>query len=78
VFVRGRKPRPVNLDVFTKQLLHRDLSVYEERKAQASKYSLTPVRARGRGEGTSPRGVGVQGRKGLPALVVVRQDLATG
>lgn len=29
-----QKPRPANLDVFTKQLLHRDLSVYEERKAQ--------------------------------------------
>lgn len=37
VSVRCRKPRPVNLDVFTKQLLHRDLSVYEERKAQQSK-----------------------------------------
>lgn len=28
-----QKPRPVNLDVFTKAMLHRDLQVYEERKA---------------------------------------------
>jgi hypothetical protein len=29
-----RKPRPTNLDYFTKALLHRDLEVYAERKAQ--------------------------------------------
>lgn len=31
------KPRPTNLDMFTKALLHRDLQIYEERKHAESK-----------------------------------------
>jgi hypothetical protein len=34
VLLPPRKPRPTNLDYFTKALLHRDLEVYAERKAQ--------------------------------------------
>lgn len=30
------KPKPTNLDIFTKALLHRDLQIYEERKTQSS------------------------------------------
>jgi hypothetical protein len=33
------KPRPMNLDIFTKALLHRDLEVYEERKKGSSECS---------------------------------------
>lgn len=30
------KPKPTNLDIFTKALLHRDLQIYKERKTQSS------------------------------------------
>jgi hypothetical protein len=81
VFVCCRKPRPANLDVFTKQLLHRDLSVYEERKAQqTSKRSPTAVRSWWGGvrrEGNCPGVPVCRGWEGLPALVVLRHNLTT-
>jgi hypothetical protein len=41
------KPKPTNLDIFTKALLHRDLQIYEERKTQSKQSRAAGYALRG-------------------------------